>query len=532
MAHESASAYVKEFPPFRLDRHNQCLWRRREIGGDERILLAPKAFSLLSYLVERAGRLVTETELLEAVWPGLCVQSEAVKSQLYTIRRVLGDNPKAPRFIETLPRRGYRFVAPVDEVAEGDSTASAGAAGRLAGRDRALGELRECLDAASNGQRQIVFVAGEPGIGKTALVDEFVRRSKSEAPGLRVARGQCIQASGSTEPYYPMLDALGRLCRSRSAASIIEILATDAPTWLVQFPSLLNNEHRRILQQEILGTTRERMLREIGTALQNMAADAPLLLIFEDLQWADPSTVDLISVVARGRLPAKLMVIATIRELDAERAEQSPRYLVHDLLVRRLCRAIELQPLSVQEVCAYVAGDSSRNAIPQAVASLLHRQCGGNPLFLREALDRLLRLGLIRQFDGELALPSSAASLDVGVPHTVRLMIEARMEPLRDDERAALEAASAVGKLFTAHEVAKTCDGDPEELENLYDELALRGRFIRFAPVRGSTGGRIVSHYEFVLDLYRDVLLPRRVLRNAIQTKKGPIAHDSTSDSI
>ena len=93
---------------------------------------------------------------------------------------------------------------------------------------------------------------------------------------------------------------------------------------------------------------------------------------------------------------------------------------------------------------------------------------------------------MIRQVDGELAFPSSAATLDVGVPQTVRRMIEARMEPLRDDERRALEAASAVGKLFTAHDVAKTCDEDPEELENLYDELARRRRFIRFAPVRGS----------------------------------------------
>lgn len=532
MEHATASAYIKEFPPFRVDGPNQCLWRRLEAGGDERILLAPKAFSVLRYLVERAGRLVTEAELLEAVWPGLCVQPEAVKTQLYTIRRVLGDDPKAPRFIETLPRRGYRFIAPVHEVAERDSPACAGPTARLAGRDRELAELRECLRGASNGQRQIVFVTGESGIGKTALVDEFVRRSKSEAPGLRVARGQCIQARGNTEPYYPMLDALGGLCRSSSAPSIVEILATDAPTWLVQFPCLLNNEHRRILHQEILGTTRERMLREITTALETMTADAPLMLIFEDLQWADPSTVDLISVVARRRLPAKLIVIATIRELDAERVEHSPIYLVHDLLVRRLCRAINLQPPSVQEVCAYVAGDSSPDAIPQAVASLLHRQSGGNPLFLREVLDRLLRLGLIGQADGGLTFPSSAATLDIGVPQSVRLMVEARMEPLRDDERRALEAASAVGKVFTAQDAATACVGDPEELENLYDDLARRGRFIRFAQVRGSTGGRVVSHYEFVTDLYRDVLLPRQVLHNGIQTKKRPIVHDSASDCV
>ena len=505
---KSASAYVKEFQPFRLDTVNQCLWRRREGRGDERIDLAPKTFGVLCHLVERAGRLVTEAELLEAVWPGIFVQPEAVKGQLYKIRGVLGDNPKAPRFIETLPRRGYRFIAPVQESAEADSTAPAKAASRLVGRDWALSELRESLHAASKGDRQIVFVTGESGIGKTALVDEFLRRSRSEVPGVRVACGQCIQARGSTEPYYPMLAALGGLCRGRSAAAIVETLATHAPTWLVQFPWLLNDEHRRTLHQEILGTTRERMLREIAAALETMAADVPLLLVFEDLQWADPSTVDLISVVARGRLTSNLMVIATIREDDTEPVELPPKYLVHDLLMRRLCRAIDLRPLSVQEVAAHLAEGPYQDAVPETLAPMLYRQSGGNPLFLREALDRLDRLGLVRQDRRQLTSLSQIAAIDVGVPESVRLMIEVRMKHLSEDERRALEAASAVGTAFTARDVAKACGGDPAQLEDLYDELAHRGRFVRFATSGEPTAARADTCYEFVQSLYREVLRP------------------------
>ena len=113
---------MKEFPPFRLDTANQCLWRCRDTGDDERIPLTPKAFAVLRYLVEHAGRLVTEDELLEAVWPGTYVQPQAVKSQLFDVRRALGDNPKTPLFIETLPKRGYRFIA---AVSEGSSAGSA-----------------------------------------------------------------------------------------------------------------------------------------------------------------------------------------------------------------------------------------------------------------------------------------------------------------------------------------------------------------------------------------------------------------------
>ena len=100
----------KEFPPFRLDSDNECLWRHRDDETDERIRLTPKAFAVLRFLVEYAGRLLTEDELLAAVWPNVCVQPEAIKTQIHELRKLLGDDPKNPRFIETLPRCGYRFV--------------------------------------------------------------------------------------------------------------------------------------------------------------------------------------------------------------------------------------------------------------------------------------------------------------------------------------------------------------------------------------------------------------------------------------
>src|SRR3974390_1071930 len=104
---------MKKFPPFRLDPVNQCLWRRGERAEEERILLTPKGFAMLRYLLEHAGRLVTQNELLEALWPDTFVQPEVLKSHIRDVRSVLGDDPKNPRFIETLPRRGYQFIAPV-----------------------------------------------------------------------------------------------------------------------------------------------------------------------------------------------------------------------------------------------------------------------------------------------------------------------------------------------------------------------------------------------------------------------------------
>src|SRR5207237_9565780 len=107
---------MKEFPPFRLDTVNQCLWRHRDNGDDDRIRLTPKAFGVLRCLVEHAGRLVTQSELLESLWPDTFVQPEVIKSHILDIRTALGDGPENRPCIEPLPRRASRVIAPVKDV--------------------------------------------------------------------------------------------------------------------------------------------------------------------------------------------------------------------------------------------------------------------------------------------------------------------------------------------------------------------------------------------------------------------------------
>ena len=109
----------------------------------------------------------------------------------------------------------------------------------------------------------MAFVTGEPGIGKTAVVDEFLRHTVADLPEVRAVRGQCIEGYAGKEPYYPVLEALGRLCSGPEGDAAVKVLASRAPTWLVQFPILVWSEQRETLQREILGATRQRMLREI-----------------------------------------------------------------------------------------------------------------------------------------------------------------------------------------------------------------------------------------------------------------------------
>jgi DNA-binding winged helix-turn-helix (wHTH) protein/tetratricopeptide (TPR) repeat protein len=502
---------MKLFPPFRLDTVNECIWRSSAAGADERILLTPKGFEVLRYLVEHAGRLVTHRELLDSVWAGAFIEPQAVKKQIFDLRRVLDDPPRTPRFIETVARRGYRFIAPVEDSAPRPPAASPPPLIHpLVGRDGELAELRRGLRKALAGERQIVFITGEPGIGKTALAEEFQRQTAARDSSVRIARGQCVEGFGSKEPFYPMLEALGELCRGDEGATVLEILAKEAPTWLVQFAGLLRRDQRESLQREVLGATPERMLREVVTALETIASLRPLLLVFEDLHWVDYSTVDLISAVARHRTPAKLMLVATYRPLDVALSDHPLGVLKPNLLARQFCHEIAIPPLSVPQVVQYLGADASAAEAPTGLAALVHRHTEGNPLFMVGVLEHLSGQGFIQRTERAWELRCPLSSLDLEIPESLRQVIETQVQALSPDDQRVLEVASIAGVIFTPVVTAATGNLDSENFEGRCETLARRRQLLRVADTEAIPGGNIAQRYEFQHALYREVLYRRQ----------------------
>jgi len=495
------------FLEFRLDPANQCVWRRGDSEKEARVALTPKAFDVLRYLVEHAGQLVTQDELLDALWPGGYVQPEVLKHQVLKLRKALDDDPRYPRCIETVPRRGYRFIALTNgEVTQAPTVEVGSAEVYLVGRDDAFTELHDGLTRASQGQSQIVFVTGEPGIGKTALLDEFHRRAIAEVPGLRFARGQCVEGYGGQEAYYPLLEALGQLCRGPAGDEVVKILAAQAPTWLVQFPALLKGELRQALEREIQGSTRERMLREIAEALESITAQRALLIVLEDLQWVDHATVDVLSVLARRRSAARLMLVGSSSTGDSARVDHSLTALKSDLLVHRLCREVVLGPLSEADVAQFIGlGPTGRNPSSE-LARLIHRHCGGNPLFMVATLEHMSSRGLVSREARGWRLAASPDRIELGVPDGLRRLIEARIERLSADERKVLEAASVAGAAFVATITAAAANLDPEYFEDLCDGLSRRKLIVRAAGVHRFPDGSASARYEFLHAIYREVL--------------------------
>jgi predicted ATPase len=461
-------------------------------------------------LVDRTGRLVTQDELLEAIWPDTFVQPEVLKYQIADIRGALGDSAKKPLFIETLPRRGYRFIAAVREAESKPPAPTGLAATRFVGRQRELASLRQSFSRALQGERQLIFITGESGIGKTAMVEEFVREASAAEPSLRIARGHTVEGAAGSEPFYPVLVAVGQLCRGPSGRELVELLAQHAPTWLVQFPGLVKPEHREKLQPEILGATRGRMLREIREALDAFASEKPVLYIYEDAHWLDPSSLDLLSAFTHDRVRAKAMVIITMRLPEPSGADDPVKRIKQDLLIHNLGFEIPLCPLAEAEVAAYLASDSPASSLPEGFSALVYRRSEGNPLFMVATLDRMLQKGQASHEGGKWKLTVPIEQLDLEVPESLRQSIEGQIDQLTIEEQRALEAASVAGTSFSAHVLAGVTGIDPDQLLELFETLSRRSRFVRPGPSQQLDDGGIVQVFEFVHAVYREVFYWRQ----------------------
>ncbi len=488
---------MKDFGPFRLDPGNQCLWRDKD-----RIALTPKVFAVLNYLVEHPARLVTQDELLEAIWPETYVQPEVLRTYVQEVRKILGDRPKDPLYIETLPKRGYQFIAAI--TSQGPPKFIPEETVQV-GRERELAELDSFLHKASEGQRQIVFVTGEAGIGKSTLIDAFEQRLCGQAD-LRAIRGQCVEGFGGKEAYYPVLDAFSQLVRGAGSEQVIQTLASQAPTWLMQFPSLLKPERREALQREILGATRERMVREICQALEALTVETPLVVILEDLHWGDPSTLDLISALARHRTPAKLMLVGTYRPVEVILLQSPLKTLKQDLVLHKLCSEIPLERLAEDQVAEYLSAEFPSALLPDGLAALIHRHSEGNPLFMASIVADLVKNGQLSNAGGRWELAVPLEQIEPGVPETLQQMLEIQVERLGETEQSVLKCASVAGRRFSAWAVAGMLGIGMGEAEEVCERFARRQQFLRRGRGPGAVGSEISAHYEFRHALYLKVL--------------------------
>lgn len=497
-----------ETTEFRVDVANMCVWRCGAAGVGERVDLPPKTFDVLRYLAEHKGRLVSHNELLTAVWGDVHVQPEVLKSHILAIRNALGDKRSTPRFIETLRGRGYRFIGASNGFSSAHEVPELVLeAALLAGRTEPLEMLKMSLRRAVAGDRQVVFVSGEPGIGKTTLVQALIAEAR-KISGLVVAQGQCIEGFGGIEPYYPVLEALGGLCVGSSRAATVRALLKLAPAWATQMAEFRTTDLHEILPLPI-DAARSRMVREGANLFEALAAEQPLLLVLEDLHWSDFATVDLVSALCRRRTPTKLMLIVTYRTEELGSAHHPLQQVAHDLAARKYCREIELSPLTESAVAEILAGRRDGVPVPEEFTQLIAERSAGNPLFIELILEFLQQHGIAERVDGRWQLLSSADARAAATPPTLGRMLEAKMDRLPDAARRVLEAASVAGLRFDAATAAPAAEMDEQSFEAICEELSRNTCTIRYGDLVTPPDGELIRAYVFKHAVFRQVLYDR-----------------------
>ena len=499
---------MKHFDVFRLDTSNECLWKE-----GKQLSLPPKPFAVLHYLTENPGRLVTHDELLDALWPETYVQPQVLRTYVLELRKLLGDDASQPRFIQTLPKRGYCFVAP---VVEANGTARAATTlpaaevkpSTIVGRDQEMARLIEMVASLAGGQRRVMFITGEAGIGKSALVEAFTQQLAASVP-VCVARGQCVEGFGAKEEYYPVMEALGQLFQSCDGDRASNILSEMCPAWLAGTRSTAENNHTPAARL----ASPPKMPGDLCAALEALASEKPLVLIFEDVHWADDATLQLISALARRRAQARLIVLATYRPQNVP-VDHPFKGVKQDLLIKRLCEEMALAPLTKDAVRDLLTAGLKQPCLPKGLSSFVHQHSDGNPLFAIAILEHLITEGFLQceTTDGKSEWKQRAPfqEMEAGVPQELAQMIELEIGRLTPTEQRVLEAGSLISVAFPAWAVAAALNEDTAETEEACDGLARRLHFLERAGQDELPDGTRSPFYVFAHGLYREVLYRRQ----------------------
>ena len=375
----------------------------------------------------------------------------------------------------------------------------------VVGREDELAAIGHEFERAQKGKARILVVSGEAGVGKTTLVDAFVSELEERGEPVRVGRGRCSERLAGTEAYLPVLEALESLQRSEQLGSLTRLVRALAPSWYAQLmPPSENDSSAARLAAETAGGSQERLKREIAALLEEAGRMQPIVLWFDDLHWADPSTTDLIGYLARRLDNTRLLIIATVRPSELAQSRHPFLALKLDLVARGLCREITPTYLNEAAVERYIALQFPDHAFPSGFARMIHDRTEGNPLFMADVLRDLRRRQIIVQQDGRWATTENVSAIAREMPESIRSLIQRKMDALEDADRRLLAAASVQGMDFDSAIAAAVVQSGEEEVESRLDRLEREHALVRFVGELEAPDRTLTLHYRFAHHMYQN----------------------------
>ena len=360
------------------------------------------------------------------------------------------------------------------------------------GRDAELAQLRTVFDAASVGNGGVILLAGEPGIGKTALWGQLAHYVSTCGGSTLV--GHCFEETALSVPYLAFVEAMRAHVATRDDEGLNSDLAGGAAEVARIVPQVADRAQVDLRAPIDAQEDRWRLQQAVATFLRNAASSRPIVLILEDLHWANPGTLDLLLHVARNLESGRLLLLGTYRD-----TEVSPGHPLNSTLAelrrQRNFLRITLRGLAVEQVHQMYKAIRGQQ-VSRYEAELVHRQTEGNPLFVQEVLRYLVEENL----DAFQAGADMAAGL--------RDVVDLRMSHLSTKAHQALSIAAVVGRDFRLDVLQRVTGWPAEELFSALEEAHERAIIETYAMV-GTVGFRF-AHAVFSETLYREIFAARR----------------------
>ncbi len=419
-----------------------------------------------------------------------------------------------------------------------------GFVGRRTELDRVTNAVAGCIES---GAGRAVFIEGPAGVGKTTLATALIEECLAKWPGLAVARGRCVQAFESGDPYLVFVNALRDLSDESTAgfvsrSTISSLLKELAPHWLQVVPVVGNLLSAAMATAtEVQGRlkkagapSREALFVQYLELITRLARQSPLLLFLDDLHWADHASLALLSYLARGLGHLPVAIVGTLRALQAEHTDPALSQTILELEREDLALRVplgELDPTALEDLLK----DVLQGDVAEPLRRWVHRTAGGNPLFASELARLLLSTGGIVNERGEWQLTEAAQQTEV--PRSAEAVIEKRLQRLAPEELNLLQYASVNGTDFDSAVLARLLGQDELEVLDALQPLERKHGLVDSTGDLPLPDGDIAMAFRFrhalvQTVLYRQVVGKRRILLHRKAGEALETLYGDTADQV